>query len=69
MKNYLITEDQLEKIVNTLEDQNGDVSDEENYNPLSSRLNTKKEEPKLEKKDFNNVPSDDPIMKFIDSLK
>jgi hypothetical protein len=69
MKNYLITEDQLEKIVNTLEDQNGDVSDEENYNPLSSLLNTKKEEPKLEKKDFNNVPSDDPVMKFIDSLK
>ena len=42
MKNYLITEDQLKKIVDELEDQNDEVSDEKDYNPISSLLNTKK---------------------------
>jgi hypothetical protein len=69
MKNYLITEDQLKKIVDELEDQNDEVSDEKDYNPISSLLNTKKEVPKIEKKYFSDVPSDDPVMKFFDSLK
>lgn len=69
MKNYLITEDQLEKIVNELENQDDQENDGENSNPLSSLFTKDDNSETLKKIDMSKVSSDDPVIKFFDSLK
>lgn len=74
MKNYLVTEDQLKKIVNELEDQDienqdNEDQDEKNYNPLSSLFNLNNDSVDIKKTDISKVSSDDPVMRFFNSLK
>lgn len=69
MKNYLVTEDQLKKIVNDLEDQDNEDQDEKNNNSLSSLFNLNKDSVDIKKTDMSKVSSDDPVMKFFNSLK
>lgn len=74
MKNYLVTEDQLKKIVNDLEDQDNEYQDnedqdEKNNNSLSSLFNLNKDSVDIKKTDMSKVSSDDPVMKFFNSLK
>jgi len=67
--NFIASIEDKDSLTDLIDKLNDEVSDEKDYNPISSLLNTKKEVPKIEKKDFSDVPSDDPVMKFFDSLK
>ena len=74
MKNYLVTEDQLKKIVNELEDQDiedQDIEgqDEKDSNLLPNLFKTNNDSVDIKKTDMSKVSSDDPVMKFFNSLK
>lgn len=69
MKNYLITEDQLKKIVDELDNQDSVEKEDEKSNLFSMFFKKDGNSETLKKTDMSNVPSDDPVIKFFNSLK
>ena len=65
MKNYLVTEDQLKKIVENIDEPN----DNDSLGILGKLFGSQEKEDGPEKVDLSQVSSDDPIIKFFDSLK